>query len=133
MEIKNRRLEYISFVLPLLLAVICLLSVTLNHHQAFLPIPMPQELVGEYSRDGKNWQPLTEESDISALKGDLYLRGTFLREMGEGWQLNFYRNHKPSSGVPVHTHAAGACGRIQPRRRELAATDGRVGYFCFEG
>ena len=93
MEIKNRRLEYISFVLPLLLAVICLLSVTLNHHQAFLPIPMPQELVGEYSRDGKNWQPLTEESDISALKGDLYLRGTFLREMGEGWQLNFYRNH----------------------------------------
>ena len=93
MEIKSRRLEYISFVLPLLLAVICLLSVTLNHHQAFLPIPMPQELVGEYSRDGKNWQPLTEESDISALKGDLYLRGTFLREMGEGWQLNFYRNH----------------------------------------
>ena len=93
MKIKNRRLEYISFVLPLLLAVICLLSVTINHHQAFLPIPMPQELVGEYSRDGKNWQPLTEESDISALKGDLYLRGTFLREMGEGWQLNFYRNH----------------------------------------
>ena len=93
MEIKNRRLEYISFVLPLLLAVICLLSVTINHHQAFLPIPMPQELVGEYSRDRKNWQPLTEESDISALKGDLYLRGTFLREMGEGWQLNFYRNH----------------------------------------
>ena len=93
MEIKSRRLEYISFVLPLLLAVICLLSVTINHHQAFLPIPMPQELVGEYSRDGKNWQPLTEESDISALKGDLYLRGTFLREMGEGWQLNFYRNH----------------------------------------
>ena len=93
MEIKNRRLEYISFVLPLLLALICLISVTLNHHQAFLPIPMPQELVGEYSRDGKNWQPLTEESDISALKGDLYLRGTFLREMGEGWQLNFYRNH----------------------------------------
>ena len=93
MEIKNRRLEYISFVLPLLLALICLISVTLDHHQAFLPIPMPQELVGEYSRDGKNWQPLTEESDISALKGDLYLRGTFLREMGEGWQLNFYRNH----------------------------------------
>ncbi|MBO5918408.1 MAG: histidine kinase, partial [Oscillospiraceae bacterium] len=27
------------------------------------------------------------------MKGDLYLRGTFLREMAEGWQLNFYRNH----------------------------------------
>ena len=54
---------------------------------------MPQELVGEYSYDGENWQPLTEESDISALNGDLYLRGTFLREMEEGWQLNYYRNH----------------------------------------
>ena len=84
MKIKNRRFEYIGFVLPLLLALICLVSVTMNHHQAFLPIPMPQELVGEYSRDGENWQPLTEESDISALKGDLYLRGTFLREMDEG-------------------------------------------------
>ena len=86
-------MEYIGFILPLLLALICLISVTGNHHQASLPIPMPQELVGEYSYDGEHWQPLTEESDISALKGDLYLRGTFLREMSEGWQLNFYRNH----------------------------------------
>ena len=93
MKAKKQRMEYIGFILPLLLALICLISVTGNHHQASLPIPMPQELVGEYSYDGENWQPLTEESDISALKGDLYLRGTFLREMGEGWQLNYYRNH----------------------------------------
>ena len=93
MKIKNRRLEYIGFVLPLLLAVICLLSVTTNHHQATLAIPMPQEFIGEYSYDGANWQPLTEGADLSALKGDLYLRGTFLREMSEGWQLNFYCNH----------------------------------------
>jgi len=93
MSIKSRRLEYIVFVLPLLLALICLLSVTFNHHQASLPIPMPQEFIGEYSYDGENWQTLTEKSDISALKGDLYLRGTFLREMDEGWQLNYYRNH----------------------------------------
>ena len=90
---KKHHLEGIILAVPLLLALICIISVTSNHHQAFLPIPMPQELVGEYSRDGVNWKPLTEESDISALKGDLYLRGTFLREMEEGWQLNFYRNH----------------------------------------
>ena len=93
MKIKNRWLEYIGFALPLLLALICLISATINHHQASLPIPMPQELIGEYRYDGENWQPLTEEADLSALKGDLYLRGTFLREMAEGWQLNFYRNH----------------------------------------
>ena len=93
MKIKKRWFESIGFVLPLLLALICLLSVTLNNHQAMLPIPMPQEFIGEYSYDGENWHTLTEESDISALKGDLYLRGTFLREMYEGWQLNFYRTH----------------------------------------
>ena len=92
MNIQKRHLEYIGFVLPLLLALVCLLTVTINHHQATLAIPMPQELVGEYSRDGETWQPLTQQADLSALKGDLYLRGTFLREMGEGWQLNFYRN-----------------------------------------
>ena len=93
MKIKKQHFEYIGFLLPLLLALICLLSVTLNNHQAWLAIPMPQEFVGEYSYDGENWQPLTDNADISALKGDLYLRGRFLREMEEGWQLNFYRNH----------------------------------------
>ena len=93
MKVKKQWFEYVGFVLPLLLALICLLSVSLNNHQAMLAVPMPQEFIGEYSYDGEHWQMLTEESDISALKGDLYLRGAFLREMGEGWQLNFYRNH----------------------------------------
>ena len=93
MKVKKRYFEYIGFILPLFLAVVCILSVTRNNYQATLPIPMPQEFIGEYSYDGENWQNLTEESDLSALKGDLYLRGTFLREMEEGWQLNFYRNH----------------------------------------
>ena len=93
MKLKKQWYEYIGFVLPLLLAVVCLFSVTINNYQAMLAIPMPQEFIGEYSYDGENWQTLTEESDISARKGDLFLRGTFLREMAEGWQLNFYRNH----------------------------------------
>ena len=93
MKIKKHQLECISFLVPLLLALICIVSVSLGSYQATLPIPMPQEFVGEYSYDGENWQSLTEEADISALNGDLFLRGTFLREMGEGWQLNYYRNH----------------------------------------
>ena len=93
MKVKKWHFEYIGFVLPLLLAVICVLSVASNNFQAMLSIPMPQEFVGEYSYDGENWQALTEESDLSALKGDLYLRGTLLREMEEGWLLSFYLNH----------------------------------------
>ena len=93
MKIKKQHLEWMGFALPLLLALICLVSVTVGNHQAMLAIPMPQEFVGEYSYDGEHWQTLTEESDISALNGDLYLRGSFLWEMAEGWQLNYYRNH----------------------------------------
>ena len=93
MKLKKQNLEYIILAVPLLLALICILFVSLGNHQAMLPIPMPQELIGEYSYDGENWQPLTEEADLSALKGDLFLRGTFLREMKESWLLNFYLNH----------------------------------------
>ena len=93
MKIDKNCLRHIGFVMPLLLAVICIVSVTRGTHQASLPTPMPQELIGEYSYDGETWQPLTEDAELSALKGDLVLRGAFLREMKEGWQLNFYRNH----------------------------------------
>ena len=93
MKLRNRIIEAIMLALPLLLAVVCLASVTLGRQQASLPIPMPQEFIGEYSYDGENWQALTGDADISALDGDLFLRGSFLREMKAGWHLNFYRNH----------------------------------------
>ena len=93
MKLKKHHLEYIALAVPLLLALICLLSVTINNHQAMLAIPMPQEFIGEYSYDGENWQPLTEDAELSALKGDLFLRGHLLLDMEEGWQLNFYLNH----------------------------------------
>ena len=93
MKLRNRIIEAIMLALPLLLAVVCLASVTLGSQQASLPIPMPQEFIGEYSYDGENWQALTGDADISALDGDLFLQGSFLREMKAGWHLNFYRNH----------------------------------------
>ena len=108
MNVKKQCFVCIGFVLPLLLAAVCLLSVTQSNYQATLPFPMPQEFIGEYSYDGETWQPLTETADLSALKGDLHLRGTFLREMKEGWQLNFYLNHIGAlikvNGELIYTH-----------------------------
>ena len=49
MKIKKQHLEWMGFALPLLLALICLVSVTVGNHQAMLAIPMPQEFVGESS------------------------------------------------------------------------------------
>lgn len=93
MKAKHKVYETIVLALPLLLALICLASVTFGSHQASLPIPMPQAFVGEYSFDGETWQELTENANISAMAEDLFLRGHFLREMKAGWQLRFYCNH----------------------------------------
>lgn len=93
MKITNKKIRPVVFVLPLLLALICLISVSIGTRQASLPFPMPQEFIGEYSYDGESWQELTENVKLSALNDDLFLRGHFLREMEDGWQLSFYRNH----------------------------------------
>lgn len=93
MKSKNKIIESIGLVLSLSLALICLVTVSVGSHQASIPVPMPQEFIGEYSYDGENWHTLDKNTNISALNGDLFLRGHFLREMKAGWQLRFYRNH----------------------------------------
>ena len=45
MKFKNKIIESIFLIFPLLLALICLASVSFGTHQASLPIPMPQELI----------------------------------------------------------------------------------------
>ena len=47
---------------------------------------------GEYSRDGESWYPY-ERQDVSALRGDLYLRGNFGMQMPEGSLISFYAFH----------------------------------------
>ena len=93
MELKNKIIESIGLILSLSLALICLVTVSVCSNQASLPVPMPQEFIGEYSYDGENWHSLDKNANISALNRDLFLRGHFLREMKAGWQLRFYRNH----------------------------------------
>ena len=61
--------------------------------QALPPVPMPQVLVGEYSFDQKNWYSLETTENLSALDGDLYLRGHFEVPIYEDTRLYYYSNH----------------------------------------
>lgn len=90
---KKRVWTIIGFVLPLMLAVICMLPAFFDNHQAMIGIPLKPTFNGEYSRDGAHWYPLTEEDVISATEGDLYVRGYFCEEIYPGARLNFFRNH----------------------------------------
>ena len=85
-----------NWIVPLLLvllAAICLLTVVLGNNQASLAVPLPQTFAGEYSRDRETWYPLDDRADLSALDGDLFLRGHFSYDASEGGRIYYYQNH----------------------------------------
>ena len=90
---KNRYIRLAAVILPILVAVICLVQMVKNDNQSFLAVPMEYSFIGEYSYDGQNWYPYSEDSDISALDGDMIVKGHFDYDIPEGGILNLYCNH----------------------------------------
>ena len=91
---KNTILAILEQLLPVLLAVICILVMTVNTHQSFLALPLQLNFEGEYSFDGgESWQILTDSSDLSTKQGDLLLRGHFDNELFPGGVMYLYRDH----------------------------------------
>ena len=88
----NALKKYACTAALLLCALVCLLYVVQNSHQAVLSKPSQLRLTGEYSSDGKQWQPL-DGADFSSWEGDLYLRGHFDLDIPEGLRISWYRNH----------------------------------------
>lgn len=90
---KKINLKKIGQVVLYVLALTVLIVACRNSNQSTLSFPIPISFEGEYSLDGEEWKPLTENPDISAFDGDLLLRGNFNMSMAEGSYLNFYLNH----------------------------------------
>ena len=91
---RNRVIAVMEQLLPVILAMVCILVMTINTHQSHLAIPLPMKFEGEYSFDGgENWQVLTAASDLSTDQGDLLLRGHFIDEIFPGGILYIYRDH----------------------------------------
>ena len=89
---KNKYIRMAAIILPILLAVICLVQMVKNYI-SIMPIPIECGFTGEYSYDGENWYPYNKDSDLSALGGDVTVKGHFDTEIPEGGMLNFYCNH----------------------------------------
>ena len=91
---KNKIIAFVEQLLPVVLAAVCILVMTVNTHQSHMAIPLPLHFEGEYSFDGgENWQVLTDASDLSADQGDLLLRGHFDDDLFPGGILYLYRDH----------------------------------------
>lgn len=98
---KNKYVRLAIIILPMLFAAFCIGKMIENNNQAFMPIPKEYAFVGEYSYDGENWYPYSQDSEISALDGDLVVRGHFDSDIPEGGMLNFYCNHV---GVSIYVN-----------------------------
>lgn len=90
---KERKNSIMLTIGMLFLAVLCLFVLSLGSNQAILSTPLPRTFEGEYRLGEGDWQPLTEDAPLSALDGDLILRGHFTEEIPEEARLNFYLNH----------------------------------------
>lgn len=80
-------------VLLIALSAILLLAI---YAKSGHPVPAPltkYAFQGEYSRDRDTWLPLDEDAELSALDGDLFLRGRFDRDIPEGMPVSFYLDH----------------------------------------
>lgn len=77
----------------LALALILTLSVSLGSNQAIASIPIDIAFQGEYSLGGSEWAPIDQTEKLSALDGDLILRGTFDLEIQDGIIVTFYCDH----------------------------------------
>ena len=98
---KNKYARLAIVILPILAAVICLVHIVKINNQASMPIPKEYVFTGEYSYDGENWYPYSEDSDVPALEGDLVVKGYFDADIPEGGILNFYCNH---IGVSIYVN-----------------------------
>lgn len=86
----------IGAVLLVLLAAVVLIYASSSSRQAKRAICLPQKFGGEYSRDGSTWQNLEDDTEISALEGDLFLRGHLAVEITQEttffsiWTISFF-------------------------------------------
>ena len=86
----------IELYLPFAVLLIGMLMMALSKPiviQSSPPVPMPQAISGDYSFDKETWYPLEMAEDLSALDGDLYLRGHFQTHIYGDSRLYFYSNH----------------------------------------
>lgn len=93
MGLSNKYIRIVAIIIPIVLALICIDQVIKNNNQASMPVPKGYTFTGEYSYDGENWYPYSEDCDMSALEGDVIVKGHLDSDVFEGAVLNVYCNH----------------------------------------
>ena len=97
MQKYKEKLYMIGKLIPMILALCLLLTVSINSGQSDQAKPAACVLQGEYSQNGGAWIPWEKEVRLSALDGDVTFRGNFTSEIKEGVNIQLYTNHITAS------------------------------------
>ena len=89
----GKRNTRILHCLLLFLTVVLMLTVCIRDIPPVEKAPQQIFFRGQYSADGEQWQPITEKTKLSALSGDLFLKGTFDHSSAPGERVHFYLDH----------------------------------------
>lgn len=89
----NNKLKVSFYVFILIFAGVVLYMACNKSNQATMPTSLHTSFKGEYRQGDGQWQPLDENTEISALEGDVVIRGCFEHQLKEGWLINFYLKH----------------------------------------
>lgn len=90
---EKSKLQMWLHILVVCVAMLLLLAVCSYPNHSAEGRALPLTFYGEYSLDGGPWQPLQEDTSISALDGDLILRGHFDRDIAQGSSVFLYLDH----------------------------------------
>ncbi len=90
MKKKKNHFQTIFYLVLLLVAVVVLYTQFRQQEERDYPVRL--RFYGEYSQDNGPWMPL-EDTKISAMKGDLILRGNFGMQIPEDSTITFYSFH----------------------------------------
>lgn len=81
-----------SHLIAILVAAVLFVTACVGSGQRVLAEPEAVGILGEYRADGQ-WLALEEASELSALDGDVVIRGSFDREILQGTEISYYENH----------------------------------------
>lgn len=88
---KKIKWNVMGYIMLLMLAGALLYHMCQNSMQATMSFVIGVDFVGEYRQGGSDWQPLDEDTRLSAFDGDVILRGQFTESLFK--KVSFYLNH----------------------------------------
>ena len=80
-------------VIPFVLSIIMIILVSIAYKPEKMPAIYPIGIKGEYSYDGEKWNDIDSDQKKNALRGDMYIRGHFEKDIPEGKDIRYLSDH----------------------------------------